>query len=105
MELVLTEDQELIAETAADFAADRSPLTRFRELREGSDDVGFSRALWKEMAELGWAGIIFPEEYGGSELGYAELGVVLEECGRTLMAQPLLSTVLLAGSAVLLAVA
>ena len=54
------------------------------------------------MAELGWTGITFPESCGGSELGYAELGVVLEECGRTLMAQPFLSTVLLAGNAILL---
>ena len=54
------------------------------------------------MAELGWAGILLPEEFGGSELGYAELGVVLEESGRTLAATPFLSTVLLGGNAVLL---
>ena len=66
MQLVLTEDQDLINQTAADFAADRSPLSRFRELRDSADDVGFSRALWKEMAELGWLGIAFPESVGGA---------------------------------------
>ena len=55
------------------------------------------------MAELGWAGIILPEEYGGADLGYAELGIVLEECGRTLAATPLVSTVLLGANALLLA--
>jgi alkylation response protein AidB-like acyl-CoA dehydrogenase len=54
------------------------------------------------MAELGWAGIVFPEDLGGAGLGYAELGVVLEEMGRTLTAHPILSTVLLAGNAILL---
>ena len=55
------------------------------------------------MAELGWAGIVLPEELGGAELGYAELGLVLEECGRTLAATPLVSTVLLGANALLLA--
>ena len=56
MELVLTEDQELIAKTAADFVKQKSPIARVRELRDTNDAVGFSRALWKEMAELGWVG-------------------------------------------------
>jgi alkylation response protein AidB-like acyl-CoA dehydrogenase len=54
------------------------------------------------MAELGWAGIAIPEEYGGIELGYAELGVILEECGRNLVASPLVSTVLFGAEAVML---
>ena len=102
MSLALTEEQELLRETARTFVRERSPVTSLRELRDGAGPDGFSRELWVEMAELGWVGVLFPEEYGGSDLGYAELGVVLEECGRTLMAQPFLSTVLLAGNAVLL---
>jgi acyl-CoA dehydrogenase len=102
MELVLTEDQELIAKTAADFVKQKSPIARVRELRDSGDAVGFSRALWKEMAELGWVGIAFPEEHGGAGLGFAELAVVLEELGRTLAPEPFLSTVLLAGQALLL---
>jgi acyl-CoA dehydrogenase len=99
VQLVLTEDQELLAKTAADFVAERSPVSRFRELRDAEDPVGFSRELWKQMAELGWVGIPFPEAYGGAELGLAELAVVLEALGRMLAPEPFLSTVLLAGEA------
>ena len=102
MDLVLTEDQELIAKTAADFVKQKSPVARVRELRDSNDAVGFSRALWKEMAELGWVGIAFPEEVGGAGLGFAELVVVMEELGRTLAPEPFLSTVLLAGQALAL---
>jgi alkylation response protein AidB-like acyl-CoA dehydrogenase len=102
MELVRTEDQELIAKTAGDFVKQRSPIARVRELRDTNDPVGFSRALWKEMAELGWVGIAFPESAGGAGLGFAELAVVMEELGRTLAPEPFLSTVLLAGQTLLL---
>jgi acyl-CoA dehydrogenase len=102
MDLVLTEDQELIAKTAADFVKEKSPVARLRALRDGNDATGFSRALWKEMAELGWVGLAFPEAHGGAGLGFAELAVVLEELGRTLAPEPFLGTVLLGGQALLL---
>jgi alkylation response protein AidB-like acyl-CoA dehydrogenase len=102
MELVRTEDQELIAKTSADFVKEKSPIARVRALRDANDPVGFSRALWKEMAELGWIGMVFPESLGGAGLGFAELAVVLEELGRTLAPEPFLSTVLLGGQALLL---
>ena len=97
MELVLTEDQELLAKTAMDFVRMRSPISRVRALRDAHDPVGFSRALWKEMAELGWVGILIPEAYGGAGMGLADLAVVLEALGRTLAPEPFLSTVLLGG--------
>jgi len=103
VQLVLTEDQELIAKTAADFVAEKSPISRVRALRDDSDPVGFSRALWKEMAELGWVGIPFPEAHGGAGMGFADLAVVLEALGRKLAPEPFLSTVLLGGQALLLA--
>jgi alkylation response protein AidB-like acyl-CoA dehydrogenase len=99
MQLVLSEDQELIAKTAADFAAQKSPVARFRALRDSRDPLGFSKPLWKEMAELGWVGIPFPEEVGGAGLGLADLAVVLEALGRSLATEPFLPTVLLAGRA------
>jgi len=102
VELVLTEDQELLAKTAADFVTEHSPVARMRKLRDTKDAVGFSRPLWKQMAELGWVGIPFPEEHGGAGLGFAELVVVLEALGRTLAPEPFLSTVLLGGQALLL---
>ncbi|HEV8713380.1 MAG TPA: acyl-CoA dehydrogenase family protein, partial [Candidatus Binatia bacterium] len=97
MELVLTEDQELLAKTAMDFVRTRSPVSRMRALRDAQDPLGFSRALWKEMAELGWVGILIPEAYGGAGMGLADLAVVLEALGRTLAPEPFLSTVLLGG--------
>jgi len=99
MQLVLSEDQELIAKTAADFAAQQSPVARFRALRDARDPLGFSKPIWKEMAELGWVGIPFPEEVGGAGLGLADLAVVLEALGRALAPEPFLPTVLLAGRA------
>ncbi len=102
MSLVLSEEQALLKETAAEFMQEKAPVSHMRELRDTKDELGFSRSLWKEMAELGWTGILLPEEYGGSDLGFAELGVVLEECGRTLAPYPFLSTVVFGGSAIAL---
>ena len=102
MALILTEEQQLLKETAREFVTENAPVSQLRELRDTTDASGFSRDLWKQMAELGWAGIILPEEFGGADLGFAELGLVLEEAGRTLAATPLLSTVVLGGSAILL---
>lgn len=96
MALVLTEDQELLAQTARDFVRTNSPVSRLRALRDGQD-MGFSSDMWQEMAQLGWAGILIPEEYGGAGMGLADLAVVLEAAGRNLAPEPFLSTVLLGG--------
>ena len=103
MPLVLTEEQELLRQSARDLVAKSAPLKRLRALRDSSDAVGFSRELWSEMAQLGWTGIIFPEQFGGAGLGYGDLAVVMEELGRGLMPEPMGSCVTLAGSAILLA--
>jgi alkylation response protein AidB-like acyl-CoA dehydrogenase len=87
---------------AKNFCDERSPVERMRTLRDKQDATGFSRDLWKEMGELGWIGILFPESVGGADMGYGELGVVLAECGRVLAPEPFLSTVLLGGNAILL---
>jgi len=100
-DLVLTEEQQLLQSTAADFARQSLPVSRLRALRDAGD-AGFSQELWQAMAALGWQGILLPEEYGGLGLGYADAIVVLEELGKVLAAEPFLSTVLLAGNALLL---
>jgi alkylation response protein AidB-like acyl-CoA dehydrogenase len=102
MALVLSEEQELLRETAREFLQEKAPVSQLRGLRDSVDADGFSREVWSELAELGWAGIPFPEEYGGADLGQTELGIVFEECGRNLVATPLFSSVVLSGSAVLL---
>jgi alkylation response protein AidB-like acyl-CoA dehydrogenase len=102
MGLTLSEDQLILKETARSFLDEKSPVSRMRALRDSEDPTGFSRALWKEMAEMGWTGIVFPEEFGGAGMGYGELGAMLEECGRVLAPEPFVSTLLLGGNAILL---
>ncbi|MFN2377697.1 MAG: acyl-CoA dehydrogenase family protein [Candidatus Binatia bacterium] len=103
MALVLTEDQQMLKSSAADFVKKESPVTRVRQLRDSDDPVGYSPQLWAKMAELGWPAILLPEEHGGLGMGYVEMACVFEECGRNLVPEPLLSTVLLGANAVLLA--
>jgi alkylation response protein AidB-like acyl-CoA dehydrogenase len=103
MALTLSDEQTLVRDTARDFFKASAPTTELRRLRDSGDPAGFSRDLWRQMAELGWTGILFPEDYGGNDFGFLNLGLVMEEAGRTLAASPLFSTVVLAGSAVLLA--
>jgi len=100
--LTLSEEQEVLRATARDFVREHAPVAHLRELRDRRDPVGFSRSLWTRMAELGFAGVVLPLEYGGSGLGYAELGILMEECGCTLMPEPFLSTAVLGSSALLL---
>jgi alkylation response protein AidB-like acyl-CoA dehydrogenase len=100
MALVLNEEQALLQQTAREFIEEKSPVSELRRLRDSKDPDGIDRALWTEMAELGWAGVTLPEDLGGMELGWLELGVLFEECGRTLTAHPLLSTVALAGECI-----
>jgi alkylation response protein AidB-like acyl-CoA dehydrogenase len=99
MKLILDEEQALLAKTARQFMEERSPVTRVRELRDSADATGFSSALWKRMAQLGWTGLCVPERYGGSELGLFELALVLEAGGRHLCPEPFLSTVVLGATA------
>ena len=100
MALVLSEDQQLLKDAARNFCQQRSPLNVLRELRDSKDETGFDAAIWKQMLELGWAGMAVPETYGGFQFGYGGLGVVLEETGRTLTSSPLISTVLICATAV-----
>jgi len=87
---ILSEEQTMLRDAAKAFVAEKSPVTAFRKLRDGGKT--FDPALWREMCEMGWSGILIPEEFGGSGLGFLTLGLVLEETGRTLTASPLLST-------------
>ncbi len=98
---VLTEEQTMIRDQAKSWVQEKSPVTAFRKVRDSGNADGFDRATWKEMAEMGWAGILIPENYGGTGLGYLTLGLILEETGRTLTASPLVSTALTATTALL----
>ncbi len=99
MALVLTEDQAMIREAAEGFFADNAPVAEHRRLRDSRDATGFSRGLWAKMAEMGFAGVLVPEAHGGSGLGMVEAGLIMEALGRNLSATPMLSTAVLAASA------
>jgi alkylation response protein AidB-like acyl-CoA dehydrogenase len=101
MPLVLNEDQNMLKDSAKNFCSDNTPITQLRRLRDDKDETGFDRDTWRQMVELGWAGITVPEDFGGLGFGYMGLGVVMEECGRTLTASPLFGTGVLGTSAIL----
>src|SRR5579859_862714 len=99
---VLTEEQSMLRDAARTWTQEKSPVSAFRKMRDSGAPLGYDPAAFREMAEMGWTGVIIPEEYGGSEFGYLSLGLVLEETGRTLTASPLLSSALAAASAIVL---
>ena len=103
MSLVLSEEARMVRDSAQDFFRERSPVTALRKLRDDADPVGFSRDLWRQMAELGWTGFLVPEDDGGSAFGMTGLAQVMEAAGRTLTASPLMSTALLGASLLSLA--
>jgi alkylation response protein AidB-like acyl-CoA dehydrogenase len=97
MNFALSEEQQMLQSMTKEFVSRESSLRRVRELRE--DAIGFSKDVWKKMAELGWLGMIFPEKVGGQEMGMVESVVVMEELGRGLMPEPMLSSVLMGAMA------
>jgi len=103
MSMVLGKEQQLLKDAAAQFCRIRSPLSELRRLRDTQHEDGFSRELWAGMVEMGWTDGLFPEELGGFDFGFRSMGTILEETGRTLVASPLLSTVVFGGSLVMLA--
>ena len=101
MTLAFNEEQRTLKDTAREFAKNQSPIESFRQLRNGATPEGFSADIWQAMIELGWTGMIFPETYGGFDFGCMGLAGCMEELGRTLVASPLLSSVVLSGSTIL----
>jgi alkylation response protein AidB-like acyl-CoA dehydrogenase len=95
----LTEEQSLLQEQAKSWARDEAPVAKFREMRDSGNEFGFDKATWSSIGEMGWAGILIPEEFGGVDMGYLTFGVVLEELGRQLTASPLLASGLAAATA------
>src|ERR1700755_818453 len=88
MALVLTEEQSMLRDSARGLISDKAPVSHLRQLRDSKDATGFSRDLWRAFAEMGFSGLLVPEDFGGSGLGCVEAGVVMEEIGRTLMPPP-----------------
>ena len=92
MNFGFTEEQQIFRSEVRKFLDANASLEEVRRLMESPE--GYSPKLWEEMARLGWLGLLVPEALGGAELGWVDLAVLLEECGRTLFPSPLLGSTL-----------
>jgi len=92
MDIAFTEEQEMLRSTASDFLAKECPKTLVRELEE-DEEKGYSPEIWKKMAELGWMGLVIPEEYDGMGMTFQDLAIILEEMGRNILPGPFFCTV------------
>lgn len=111
MDFELNEDQKLLKDSAAQFTKS-SPVTRMRKLRshgstghgaqtDHNDPIGWEPSVWKQMADLGWLGLFYPEDVGGLGMTFFDLCLIIEELGKTLVPEPIIASVILAGGAVL----
>ena len=94
MDVLLTEEEKMVRNSAREFFEAECSTTLVREME--TDAKGYPPALWRKVAELGWQGMALPEKYGGQDLPLVYLGLILEEAGRALAPLPLHSTVVAA---------
>ncbi len=99
MDIRFNEEQEMIRQSARSFLTKECPSSLVREMAH--DVKGYTEELWRGMGSLGWMGLIFPEEYGGTGGTFCDLVVLLEEMGRFCLPGPFFSTVILGGSCIL----
>lgn len=97
-----TEEQAMLREMAHNWAQKDTPVSAFRAVRDAGHELGFDPETLATIAAMGWTGTVIPELYGGSDVGYASMAVVLEELGRTLVAAPLIGSAVGAASALTL---
>ena len=93
MNLDFSEEQLMLRDAARDFLTKRLPKKTVKEMEESQS--GYTPEIWKELAELGWMGLVLPEKYGGAGMAFLDLAVLLEEMGRACLPGPFFSTVLL----------
>jgi alkylation response protein AidB-like acyl-CoA dehydrogenase len=99
MSFVLNEDEQMMRDSARGFFGESAPVSALRKLRDENNPIGFSKELWSAMAEMGFCGVLVPEEHGGVDLGHAAAGLILEEMGRHLTSSPFIATSVLAATA------
>jgi alkylation response protein AidB-like acyl-CoA dehydrogenase len=97
---LLTEEQEMLRDSAKGWVTDHSPVSAMRKIRDSGSEIGFDPATFKSIAGMGWTGVVIPEDFGGSDFGYRSMGVILEEFGRKLVAAPLIGSAIGAASAI-----
>lgn len=99
--MVLNEEQSMLARSAAEFVDQHCPVSALRALRDAPEQISYCPDTWQAMVQLGWAGMLLPEAYGGADFGYQGLACVLEQQGRVLAASPLFATAALAAPLIL----
>jgi alkylation response protein AidB-like acyl-CoA dehydrogenase len=98
---LLNDEQVMLRDMAREWADNESPISAFRKLRDAAPAKGFDVEAWTTIAQMGWAGVVIPEEFGGSAFGYLSLGLVVEQLGRNLAVSPLSSTAVAASAIVM----
>ncbi|RJP56801.1 MAG: acyl-CoA dehydrogenase [Deltaproteobacteria bacterium] len=93
MDFDFSEDQVMIIDSARKFLEKECPKDKVRELKE--DEKGYDPELWSRMAEMGWMGLILPEEYEGTGMDFFDLTILMEEMGRNILPAPFFDTVAL----------
>src|SRR5215831_15194192 len=100
MDFDFDQDQLMLRDSVREYLSKECPPEFVRSMSE--HPLGYSKEMWKGMAELDWLGLTFPEEYGGLGLGMVELALVLEEMGRAVFPGPYFASVVLAGAALMM---
>ena len=90
MDLGLTEIQKMLQESSRNFLEENCTMDFIRAME--SDDIGITDEIWKNMSEMGWLGLMIPEEYGGSGFDFDDMSILLEEMGRVGLSGPFFST-------------
>ncbi|HEU4734079.1 MAG TPA: acyl-CoA dehydrogenase family protein, partial [Kofleriaceae bacterium] len=98
MNFALNDDQRMLVDAALGFTRKQSPVTRMRKLRD--DPIGWSPEVWRQIGDLGWLGLPFPESAGGVGGSFVDLALILEQLGTTLVPEPIIPS-LVAGMAIL----
>ena len=98
MALILTEEQKMLKDSAAELFLAKAPVAQMRHLRD-EGYLPFDAELWEEMVAMGWTALTIPEAYNGLDFGYVGLGQILQEGGKTLSKSPLISSILFAATA------
>jgi len=98
---ILNEEQEMLRDMARDWTTNESPVTEWRKVRSGGDPKAYDEGVYGTIAEMGWTGIVIPEEHGGSDFGWLSAGLVIEELGKTLTASPLVASTIAASAIIL----
>lgn len=98
MDFSLSETQELVRASAAEWLAERSDAGFVRAMAD--DERGYTDEYWQELAQLGWLGLTIPEQYGGSGMAFADMAVLLRQWGAALAPGPIVESSVVAAAVI-----